>query len=260
MIIGLDSATPPSALQVVAAGSAGIGIWSGYLSEIPQKDGLYRPWAPAEFTVVKALNPHPIAFTSGWDDPAAAQRDADSQGLRLCLDVERLIRDNGPWVQGWLDAAPGAGLYGTSAIHVGRRAAFHIAAWYPGYDPKTEWPPNWARPTTPCGWQWQNTHTEFGVGVDRSWLDDWFGGNELIKDWPTSDLEFLAQGMIHTLTGHTAVDQTQLDGAVSALKNSPANKVFADYSQSPEAVAWQKKLQAEGALGPFDATITPKTG
>jgi hypothetical protein len=175
MIIGLDSATPPTVLQAAAARASGIGLWNGYLSEIPQRDGLYRPWTPAEFDVVKTINPHPIAFTSGWDDPVATAADAARQGLRLCLDVERLIRDDGPWVQGWLDAS-GAGLYGVRMVHLNRRASFHIAAFYPTPmgDPRANWPTSWPSPGTPCGWQWQNSHPEFGVTVDRSWLDDWF--------------------------------------------------------------------------------------
>src|SRR5436189_84010 len=71
MIASLDSATPPTAAQVAAAKAAGIGMWAGYVSEIPQRDGLYRPWTPAEFDVVRAINRHPIAYTSGWDDPVA---------------------------------------------------------------------------------------------------------------------------------------------------------------------------------------------
>lgn len=167
--------------------------------------------------------------------------------VRLCLDVERLIRDDGPWVQPWLDAS-GAGLYGVRSVHVNRRAAFHIAAWYPGNNPQSTYPVFWESVITPCGWQWQNTHTEFGVSVDRGYYDDVFaqGATEMIKDLPVSDLEFLGQLVFRSTVGRNA-SQPDLDGIVSALKNDPANEVYARYSNGPEATAWQKKLQATGA-------------
>lgn len=172
MIVGLDSATPPTPAQAHAAKAAGIKLWNGYLSEIPQRDGLYRPWSRAEFEAAKLVNPRPIAFTSGWDNPVDMKAIAADYGLLLGLDVERLIRDDGPWVQPWLDAS-GAGLYGIRSVHVGRRAAFHVAAFYPGSDPRATYPGGWPG-SGPCGWQWLNTHTEFGLGVDRGWYDDVF--------------------------------------------------------------------------------------
>jgi hypothetical protein len=88
------------------------------------------------------------------------------------------------WLQPFLDAS-GAGLYANPPYH-GYAAAFHILADYPGVDPSATWLN--LRPTTPCGWQWEGTHTEFGVGVDRGWYDDWFrgtfgpGGNSLVGE------------------------------------------------------------------------------
>jgi hypothetical protein len=188
MVIGLDSAAPPSAAQVAAAQGAGVAVWGGYLATKPNV-GLLRPWSQAEFTVAKALSGVPLAFASGWDDPVRCQGLAAAWGVRLCLDVEGGIRGDGNWVQPWLDLS-GAGLYGQHSvdslgrlhsIHVGRNAPFHIAAWYVNHDPVTTWPAGTARPVTPCGWQWQNSHNAFGVTVDRSWLDDWFGGTDMTQ-------------------------------------------------------------------------------
>jgi len=172
MLLSLDSAIPPTPAQVAAAKAAGVGMWCVYIATKPGV-GLLRPWSDAEIEVVRPLNPHPIAFYSGWDDAAAVKAKAARLGLRPCLDNENGIRPDGSWVQPNLDTV-GGGLYGVSGVHVGRRAAFHIAAWYVPRDPAATWPPSWPAPGTPCGWQWYNTHEEFGVGVDRSWLDDWF--------------------------------------------------------------------------------------
>jgi len=174
MLPSLDSATPPTPAQAAAAQAAGIKMWCVYLATKPGV-GLLRPWTNAEIEVVRVINPRPIAFYSGWDDPVAIKAAATRLNLRPCLDDESGIRPEGPWVQPNLDAV-GGGLYGTSGVHVGRRAGFHIAAWYIANDPGRTWPTNWPTPAAPCGWQWRNSHNEFGVTVDRSWLDDWFGG------------------------------------------------------------------------------------
>src|SRR5215472_13783959 len=121
------------------------------------------------------LGSTPIAFCSGWDDPTALRTMAAAWNVRLCLDVESGIRGDGPWVQPWLDAS-GAGLYGVAGVHAGRRAAFHILARYPGFDPGVTWDGGVLRPPGPVGWQWLGGHLEFGLDVDRGWYDDWFGG------------------------------------------------------------------------------------
>jgi hypothetical protein len=172
MIAGLDSATPPTAAQAQAAAAAGVRLWSGYLESQPNV-GLYRPWSQAEFEIARLCGATPIAYASGWDNAAACKALAAAWNVRLCLDVEGGIRGNGAWVQGWLDAS-GAGLYGNLPVHPGRNAAFNILASYPGFDPQATWDPRQLAPTVPTGWQWQGTHSEFGVGVDRGWFDDWF--------------------------------------------------------------------------------------
>lgn len=171
MIVGLDSAYAPSAAQALAAHSAGVRLWSGYLAT---RSGvaLYHPWAQYDFENARLCGATPIAYASGWDDPVACRALAESWNVRLCLDVEGGIRADGPWVQPWLNAS-GGGLYGVAAVHANRQAAFHVLAWYTANAGAT-----WAgtRPTAPCGWQWQNSHNEFGVTVDRGWFDDWFLG------------------------------------------------------------------------------------
>lgn len=171
MIAGLDSSTQPSPAQAVAAKNAGVRLWSGYLQTKPNV-GLYAPWSQQGFENARLCGSTPIAYCSGWDNPATCQALAAAWKVRLCLDVENGIRPNGAWVQGWLDAS-GAGLYGNLPVHT-HKATFHILAAYPGFDPQATWDPRLLAPPGPSGWQWQGTHTEFGVGVDRGWFDDWF--------------------------------------------------------------------------------------
>lgn len=179
MIAGLDSsADRPSAATADEARNAGVGLWCGYLATQPNV-GLYSVWDRSDFDNARRCGGKPIAFCSGRDDPVACRDLAAAWDVRLCVDVESGIRDDGPWVQGWLDAS-GAGLYGLPSVHNGRRAAFHVVAWYrvtpPACgDPGATWPSWLARPDAPAAWQFCGTHTEFGLSVDRGWYDDWFG-------------------------------------------------------------------------------------
>jgi hypothetical protein len=257
MKVALDSATPPSVAQVQAAKAAGIAVWSGYLAT---RSGvrLFRPWTQAEFAVVKALPGIPIAYASGWDDPALCKAVAARWGVRLCLDVEGGIRGDGPWVQGWLDAS-GAGLYGTSGVHPGRRAAFHIAAWYLTQDPRASWPASWPRPASPCGWQWQNTHTEFGVGVDRCWFDDWFGGEEVVDQATFNQLvagnpylQDIAFRLDMLLNNRDIQAGGPSKGQPNALKVE-LDALKAELDALKNAAGTTTKPSAA-----FDATITPK--
>lgn len=175
MIAALDSSfTAPSAAQADAAATAGVRVWCGYIATRAGV-GLAAPWTELAFMNAKRCGGVPLAFASGWDDPAACRAAAAAWGVRLVLDCEDGIRGLGSWSQGWLDVS-GAGLYGAAHVH-GLRAALHVLARYPGRDPGSTWPADLARPAGPVGWQWQGTHTEFGCSVDRSWLDDWFGGD-----------------------------------------------------------------------------------
>jgi hypothetical protein len=175
VIAALDSSfAAPSADQADAAAAAGVRVWAGYLAT-RSNVGLAAPWTELAFWNAKRCGGVPLAFASGWDDPAACRQLAAAWGVRLVLDCEDGIRGLGSWSQGWLDVSAG-GLYGGAHVH-GLRAALHVIARYPGRDPGATWPADVPRPAGPVGWQWQGTHTEFGASVDRSWLDDWFGGD-----------------------------------------------------------------------------------
>jgi hypothetical protein len=121
-----------------------------------------------------------LAFVSGNQDPNAIRGWSLATGVVTVVDVERFIREDGPWLDGWL-ATSGSGLYGNGSVHfepgqpVGRGAACNIFAGYYGYDPQATWPGWLPRPHL-CGWQEQGTHTEFGIAVDASWMDDQIGG------------------------------------------------------------------------------------
>lgn len=175
MIAGLDSAYPPNDAQVAAAQADGVRVWGGYIAT-KAGVGLLNPWSQADFDRVRRLDGTPIGYCSGWDDPAAVAALAATWNVRLCLDIEDGIRGDGSWVQAWLDAS-GAGVYGNPGIPEKYTAPFKIAAAYPASgDPGITWPGS--PPLEPHGWQWQGTHDEYGLGVDRGWFDDWFGSQE----------------------------------------------------------------------------------
>ena len=170
MIPALDSSfDAPTLAQAQAAYDAGVRVWGGYIATRPGL-GLIAPWSRQAFGNVQQAGMVAIGFCSGWDDPGAIRALAADWGVTACLDNESEIRQDGTWVQPWLDAS-GAGLYGLCFVHGGRVAPFHILADYPGYDPGDVWAANCVRPAAPLGWQWEGTHTEFGLSVDRSWLD-----------------------------------------------------------------------------------------
>lgn len=171
MIAGLDSAFPPTAAELAYAHAHGVRVWGGYF-KFSSGDRIYHGWTDSDFARVKAAGIRAIAYCSGWDNPSYCASRAARLGVLPCLDTEGGIRGDGSWVQGWLDSA-GAGLYGNGPVHAGRRARFHVLADYPGYNPDAEWGV-YPRPSGPCGWQWEGTHTELGLSVDRGWFDDWF--------------------------------------------------------------------------------------
>lgn len=178
MIAGLDSSDGrPSPAQAAAAYAAGVRLWGGYLGTRPGL-GLASLWDKASFDVVLNAGMVAIAYCSGLDDPAGVRALADAWGVLLGVDVEPGIRDDGPWVPGFLRAAAPCGLYGLASVHyqtgepVGRGAAWNVVANYPGFDPGATWVSGLPPPAAPHGWQWQGTHTEFGVSVDSMWLED----------------------------------------------------------------------------------------
>ena len=194
----LDSSIDrPNAAQVSAAYQAGVRVWGGYIGIRPLNLlGLQTVWSRADFDVVLQGGMAAIGYCSGWDDPLAIRNLGHAWGVLPCVDVEPGIRDDGPWLDAWLGAS-GAGLYGLQQVHyetgrpIGRLAAFNIMANYPGFDPQATWNPLLTPPVVPHGWQWQGTHTEFGLSVDSNWLDDALGVNvmtveqiwERIVDW-----------------------------------------------------------------------------
>jgi hypothetical protein len=169
MIAGVDSAYPPSDASLTLAYSSGVRLWAGYFAG----PNILNGWSQADFDRVKSHGLNTIAFCSGLSDPVAMKNQSTIWGVPICLDVEGLIRGDGVWVQGWLDSS-GSGLYGNAGVFNNRSAAFYIMANYPGIDPGATWPSIYARPNGLCGWQWQGSHTAFGVTVDSAWYDDGF--------------------------------------------------------------------------------------
>jgi hypothetical protein len=193
MLAALDSSfNRPTLAQAQQAFASGVRAWGGYL--VSDSDaavlasrsrgwgmrGLAAPWTLAEFDVLRQAGLTPIGFCSGNDSASAIRAKAYGNGIVPCVDVEPGIREDGPWVRPWVVVAQ-SGLYGAMSVHYqqgepeGREALFNIMAWYfvPVRDPQATWydaiDP---RPPGPCGWQWWGDHQEFGLSVDRSWLDD----------------------------------------------------------------------------------------
>lgn len=232
---------PPSAAQARAAAASGYRKWSGYLATQPNV-GLARAWSQAEFENARLCGSQPIAYCSGWDDPGAIQALAAAWNVLPCLDNEGGIRPDGAWAQNWLDAS-GAGIYGNAPVHR-LRARFHVLAAYPtSGDPSgASW--NYtARPAGPCGWQWAGTHTQFGLGVDSTWFDDWFAGlhgvgtGALGGDLDQQEHDWLAE-IRDTLLGDPKV-------AGHGAWNAFAQNVTAQVNQVPAIVAALATLEAE---------------
>lgn len=162
----IDRPTPGIAAQ---AFQSGVRMWGGYLTTAPDPTsvGLLTAWRPEDWAAIRSAGIGGIAFCSGRDDPASLRRLARELGVLLCLDVENGIRADGPWVDGWLQVS-GAGLYGEAGVHY-HPAAFHVLAAYPGVVPGATW--DGPAPPGPHGWQYQGTHTEWGISVDRAFYD-----------------------------------------------------------------------------------------
>ncbi len=189
MIVGVDSSTPPSTASIIAAKNAEVKLWAGYFAG----PNILRGWAQDDFTRIQENGLATLAYCSGWSNPATMKAQSANWGVPICLDVENGIRGDGPWVQGWLDAS-GAGLYGNLGVHTGRRAAFHVLAYYPNPVPTIPmtWAPRATPPSSPCGWQYRGSHSNYGATIDSCWFDDFFmslrftfgsgslGGNEVL--------------------------------------------------------------------------------
>ena len=158
VVRGLDSSfDAPTPSQARAAYQAGYRAWGGYLGS---RDGLGLAvrWTRAQFQVVQDEGLTAIAFCSGYDNPDWIREAAAAWGVVPCVDVERGIREDGPWVRPWVLQAQ-CGLYGAMSVHyetgepAGRSALFNILAWYPGWDPQATWfDAIEMRPPGPCGW------------------------------------------------------------------------------------------------------------
>lgn len=174
---------PPTAVEIADAVAAGFGGIAGYFEGPGVDPGHW--WSDADFGAVRAAGLDTLAYCSGWADPAAMRARAARLGIKLALDDEGGIRPHGAWVQPWLDAA-GAGQYANGPFMRGIRAAFFIAAGYPGFDPAATWPSaqqwqafGWGQPIPKpdvAGWQWQGTHAQLSASIDSSWFDDALDG------------------------------------------------------------------------------------
>jgi hypothetical protein len=248
VIAVLDSATPPTRAQALAAKAAGVRGWNGYLASHPNVN-LEHPWSEGDFAMLIEVFPDyaPIGYCSGLDDPAAIKALAAAWRIRPCLDDEGGIRPDGAWVGSWLQES-GAGIYGNAPVHVGRTAPFHVLAGYPGYDPKATWSPYRPRPAGPCGWQWEGTHDEFGVSVDRCWFDDWFAQGEESMTLSPDIKRFHAFQMILTSWGRNPASEQELNDVADVIENDGSNlyEVAVSVWENPNGAAFRAS-QAAGS-------------
>lgn len=236
----LDSAYPPNAAQVAGAKAAGITGWSGYFAGL----NILHGWSQADFDLVKAGGLATFAYCSGWSDPAAMKAQSIAWQVPICLDCETAIRGDGPWVQPWLDAS-GSGLYGNYGVFPGKTAAFYVLAAYlsSGNPGAASWWNATPQPAGPCGWQWVGTHSEFGISVDSSWMDDWFAA--IGVDMTPEQDALLRQIFNMVLTGYhtTGPDGKPLPGSQSYAMLVLAPKVDAS---TATATRIEGKLDAAG--------------
>lgn len=189
----LDSFSPPSDATLEQAKAAGVQVWPGYTGG-PEAA---ISWPADGFVRIRnhGLRAPAIYVGLGTPEEAVAQAQARGvpQGEVIWHDIETgwsMSHDTPAfairWVTGVLQAGYIPGLYGTAAF-VNQWGHFYRCVWAaggsyyrngPGSNP---WPatplqvPACTPAGTPCGVQWWATHNEFGIGVDRSIMDDLFG-------------------------------------------------------------------------------------
>ena len=72
MVEGRDSAYAPNDAQLDAFYAQGVRVYGGYIKL--GNDGVLNGWTQADFDRVRAHGMSPIAFFSGFDDPATVHR------------------------------------------------------------------------------------------------------------------------------------------------------------------------------------------
>lgn len=264
MLAGRDSSSAPSDAQLDAFYAQGVRVFGGYIKL--GNDGLYNGWSQADFARVKAHGFIPVAYMSGWDDPAQARAVATSWGVGIVLvDIESGIRPDGSWAQGWLNTAQ-AGEYGNLPVQY-HTAAIHEDAGYFGYDPGATWPAGVARPAGICGWQWRGSHLENGLTVDSAWWDDGiaqtFGGSAQKltggDDMNATDAKAVLIAAAHGVGRGSVVTQADVDASAARYVAGTAalDTLVAEVVSTPDAIAYENAVKALIAAGPAQPDNDP---
>jgi hypothetical protein len=189
----LDSFGPPTDATLDQAKAAGVHSWPGYIGG-PEAA---ITWPRDAFDRIRAKGLRSpgiyVGLGSGPEAVSLSQQRGIPAGEVIWHDVETqwsMSHDTPAMAQAWVASVKAAGyqagLYGTAAF-VAQYGGFYDVVWAaggayyrngPGGNPWPSTPmqvPGCVPPSRPSGVQWWATHDEFGIGVDRSIMDDHFG-------------------------------------------------------------------------------------
>lgn len=178
MVPGVDL-KPPTDAQLDAFWAAGYRVIGLYHGTVGNGIDPAHLASDDDFRRVKAKGFGVLAYVSGNDDPRQIAAWSRAIHVPAAVDVERFIREDGPWLDPWLaDSDWWIGLYGNGSVHYNtqgfRKARFHVFSGYYGYDPRVPWPGWLPHDASPTAWQFQGTTPMAGTLVDLSWFDDAF--------------------------------------------------------------------------------------
>lgn len=227
----IDSAYPPTLAEAQAAKAAGVVEWAGY---IPAPRVLHA-WSKADFDVLRQAGLEPVFISTGYDalaDVPSARACGIRPGEKLCLDVEAGWNDtySANWAGGVKASGYETELYGLRSETTAHGYAFDLT-WFADYTgtPPASLPAN-------TGQQYENSHTEFGVSVDRSLMNEPLTHTTEIAELTLDLARLLVMGWYISIL-HRVPSQAEVDFWAGKLVAPGANfeAVMTTFYQTPEA-------------------------
>lgn len=172
----LDSAFAPSMSQAQQAKAAGVTHWAGY-TPAPK---VYHAWSKADFDVIRQAGMEPVFVYVGTDGADAARQSAlcgAVAGSKVAIDIEA----------GW--SAAGAPAFSAAVRSAGFKSVVYgldSVCDQVGASFDFRWRARYVYPTVPTpnsgdAIQYWNSHSEFGVGVDRNVCAiEWYTGDDTV--------------------------------------------------------------------------------